>query len=307
MADAVGSSRPHRRLWRRQPGWHVAAAREQPNAGAAASAAAGAAGSGSDLGTAPSAAVALCEIESALACSTAASCEWLAASSARAPPTCRSCGSALAAASSCAGPGKMEAPAAKVCWACSSCCSRQQPGLHVLSLILQLPVVSAGGLNYRERVAASYCCKAWRTAVCLARIPPRLATRHAGRKWLQGWNTTFERCVQHVPAAVATGGGSGGASGTLSDHVTSAPPEAAACTNAPVPTPPPPERDSKAAPPREEHGVQQPHAIAVGSASQGGAGAGQAYSAEEEAAGKALFRDLKEVCATVRTCTLLTH
>ena len=175
-----------RRLWRRQPGWHVAAPRVPGDGG-------GAAVEERSRGTVPSAAVAVADIEQALAAGRAASCERTASwPPSRRRPVCASCGLTTADPTRCT--VSLSTPSfatdSSPCWACS--------GRAVLALILKLPVVSSGGLNFRDRVSVASCCRAWRADVFKARIPQRLATRHAGRKWLQTWYDTFEKCIQKV-------------------------------------------------------------------------------------------------------------
>ena len=86
------------------------------------------------------------------------------------------------------------------CWACGG-------GWEVVSLVLQLPVVSSGGLDAKARASLAATCQLWRRALFASRIPPRMETRHAGRKWLQGWYTSLERVIERIPAAVAGAAG----------------------------------------------------------------------------------------------------
>lgn len=262
MSKTPVSSAVPTRLWRRQSGWHEAAARLKPDSGVSASP--------KTLGTGPSPIVELDDINAALACATAASCNV--SSSARAQPTCHSCGYALA--SSAPDQATSAVTVCRPCWACCWSCTDGWP--HVLTLVLRLPVVSSGGLGARDRVAVAACCRAWRSAVFLSRMPPRLATRHAGRKWLQGWYGTFHRCIQGVPAAVASG---------CRRHAEAGSSDSAAVGSSRIEV----SRD----------------ASSTGAATLPCAGSREQLTkanvmiAEDDAeAGKQLFRDLKEVCAT---------
>ena len=139
MADTVDH---HRRLWRRQPGWHVAAPRVPGEGGESGD---------RSRGSAPSDVVTVADIEQALAAGRAASCERAATwPASRRQPLCASCGVTTADPTRCtvslstASFGTDPSP----CWACS--------GRAVLALILKLPVVSSGGLNFRDRVSVRY-------------------------------------------------------------------------------------------------------------------------------------------------------
>ena len=68
--------------------------------------------------------------------------------------------------------------------------------------------MSSGGLNRYDKAAASGTCTEWRRAVFVSRIPAKLDSKGAGRKWLQGWYHAFERQIAGVPRAVVGGDGS---------------------------------------------------------------------------------------------------
>ena len=104
-------------------------------------------------------------------------------------------GSQLAACGSCGGSTHLPCPPPTACWACGP----------ALEAVLQL-AVSSGGLNRHAKAVASGTCRDWRRAVFVSRIPGKLDSKGAGRKWLQGWYHAFERQIAGVPTAVGVEG-----------------------------------------------------------------------------------------------------
>ena len=90
------------------------------------------------------------------------------------------------------------AMAAACCWACGAAAA-------ALGVVLRL-AVSSGGLNRHDKAAVSGTCREWRRVLIVSRIPTKLDSKGAGRKWLQGWYHALERQIAAVPSLLVAGG-----------------------------------------------------------------------------------------------------